>query len=96
MDCKPPGSSVHGILQARVLEWVAIPFLGDVLDPGIIPKSLALLVDSLPSEPPGMPQEHADLTIIKNVKRCNFNVIKHNSIGIYLSGYYPDMVPSSN
>ena len=24
MDCSPPGSSVHGILQARVLEWVAI------------------------------------------------------------------------
>ena len=26
MDCSPPGSSVRGILQARVLEWVAIPF----------------------------------------------------------------------
>ena len=26
MDCSPPGSSIHGILQARVLEWVAIPF----------------------------------------------------------------------
>ena len=26
MDCRPPGSSVHGILQAKVLEWVAIPF----------------------------------------------------------------------
>ena len=26
MDCTPPGSSVHGILQARILEWVAIPF----------------------------------------------------------------------
>ena len=25
MDCSPPGSSVHGIFQARVLEWVAIP-----------------------------------------------------------------------
>ena len=25
MDCTPPGSSVHGILQARILEWVAIP-----------------------------------------------------------------------
>ena len=25
MDCSPPGSSVHGILQARVLEWIAIP-----------------------------------------------------------------------
>ena len=26
MDCSPPGSSVHGILQARTLEWIAIPF----------------------------------------------------------------------
>ena len=26
MDCSPPGSSVHGILQAKVLEWVAISF----------------------------------------------------------------------
>ena len=25
-DCSPPGSSAHGILQARILEWVAIPF----------------------------------------------------------------------
>ena len=28
VDCGPPGSSVHGILQARTLEWVAIPFSG--------------------------------------------------------------------
>ena len=26
MDCSPPNFSVHGILQARILEWVAIPF----------------------------------------------------------------------
>ena len=26
MDCSPPGSSVHGIFQARILEWVAIAF----------------------------------------------------------------------
>ena len=27
MDCSPPDSSIHGILQARILDWVAIPFL---------------------------------------------------------------------
>ena len=27
MDCSPPGSSVHGILQARILEWVAVSLL---------------------------------------------------------------------
>ena len=34
MDCSPPGSSVHGILQARILEWVARPSSGDLPDPG--------------------------------------------------------------
>ena len=40
MDCRPPGSFVHGILQARILEWV--PFLppGDLPNPGIKPMSL--------------------------------------------------------
>ena len=27
VDCRPPGSSVHGVLQARILEWIAIPFI---------------------------------------------------------------------
>ena len=31
MDCSPPGSSVHGICQARVLEWVAIAFSGKII-----------------------------------------------------------------
>ena len=31
MDCSPPGSSVHGIFQARVLEWGAITFSGAYL-----------------------------------------------------------------
>ena len=46
-----PGSSVHGISQARILEGAAIPPLGDLLDPGIEPMSPAsptLQVDSLP------------------------------------------------
>jgi len=34
MDCSPTDSSVHGILQARILEWVAIPFSRDLPDPG--------------------------------------------------------------
>ena len=29
MDCSLPSSSVHGILQAKILEWVAIPFSGE-------------------------------------------------------------------
>ena len=33
MECSPPGSSVHGILQTRMLEWVAIPFSRGLCDP---------------------------------------------------------------
>ena len=40
MDGSPPGSSVHGILQARILECVAMPSTGDFPDPGIEPESL--------------------------------------------------------
>ena len=53
LDCSPPGSSVHRILQARILKWVAIPFSRRFPNPGIKPGSLALQADSLPSEPPG-------------------------------------------
>ena len=55
MDCSLPGSSVHGILQARILEWVAIPFSGDLPNLGIEPRSPALQADSFLSEPPGKP-----------------------------------------
>ena len=40
MDCSLPGSSVHGILQARILEWVSIPFSRGTSEPGIEPRSL--------------------------------------------------------
>ena len=40
MNCTPPGSSVHGILQARILEWVLCSPPGDLPDPGIEPVSL--------------------------------------------------------
>ena len=53
MDCSLPGSFIHGIFQARVLEWVAISFSGDLPDPGIEPRSPALQADALPSKPPG-------------------------------------------
>ena len=44
MDCSPPDSFVHGISQARVLDWVAISFPGGgggLPDPGIEPASPA-------------------------------------------------------
>ena len=40
MDCSPPGSSVHGILQSGVLEWVAMPSSRHLPAPGIQPSPL--------------------------------------------------------
>ena len=42
VDCSPPGFSVRGILQARILEWVATPSSRDLLDPGVEPASPVL------------------------------------------------------
>ena len=53
--CDPMDYKVHGILQARILEWVAFPSPGDLPNPGIEPRSPALQVDSLPAEPQGKP-----------------------------------------
>ena len=50
MDCSPPDSSVHEVLQARILEWVAIPFSRGFPNPNIEPRSPVLQADSLPSE----------------------------------------------
>ena len=60
MDCSPSGSSVRGILQTRILEWVAIPPPGSLPDPAIKPKSPALQADSLLSEPPVKTTENID------------------------------------
>ena len=57
MDCSMPGSSLHGILRARILEWVAVSFSRGLLDPRIESRSPALQADSLPSEPAGKPNE---------------------------------------
>ena len=57
MDCSLPGASVHGILQARILEWVAFPSLGHLPDPELQPGSPALQAHSLPSESPGKPKK---------------------------------------
>ena len=62
VDCSPPGSSVQGIFQARVLGWVAIPFSREIPNPGIKPRSPKLQADSLPSEPLGGYKQQAFLS----------------------------------
>ena len=51
--CDPMDYTVHGILQGRILEWVAFPFSRGSFQPGIEPRSPALQADSLPAEPQG-------------------------------------------
>ena len=56
-DCSPPGSSLRGLLQARILEWLAFPPPGSLPDPGIEPASAALAGRSLPLSRDGSPLE---------------------------------------
>jgi len=60
--CGPMDDTVHGILQATILEWVAFSLLqGNLPNPGFEPRSPPLQVDSLPAEPPGKPKTHGML-----------------------------------
>ena len=54
--CDPMNYTVHGILQARILEWVALPISKDLPNPGIKPRSPTLQADSFPVEPQGKSQ----------------------------------------
>ena len=61
-DCSPPGSSVHGSLQARILEWIAISFSRASSQPEDPTRILSLMspalqADSLPAEPSGKPNK---------------------------------------
>ena len=58
--CDPMDCIVHGILQAKILEWVAFPFLRDLPNPEIKSRSPALQVDSLPAEQQGKPRNVKD------------------------------------
>ena len=63
MDCSLPGASVCGILQARILEWVAISSSRDLPDPGMEPVPLAspaVQVDSLLLASPGSLRREID------------------------------------
>ena len=59
LDCSPPGSSVHGILQARILEWVAMPFSrgsSQSRHQTCVSYLLHWQADSLPLAPSGSPR----------------------------------------
>ena len=70
MDCRPPGSSVHGILQARVLEWGAISFsrgssqprdwtlVSRIVQFNSVTQSCPTLCDPMNHSTPGLPVHH--------------------------------------
>ena len=57
MDCSPPGSSVQGILQARTLEWDAMPFTQDAAAAAAAKslQSCLTLCNPIDGSPPGSP-----------------------------------------
>ena len=61
--CDPMNYTVHGILKARILEWVAYPSPEDLPNPGIELGSPALQADSLSAEPPGKPHNRSDIVL---------------------------------
>ena len=66
MDCRLPDSSVHGILQARTMEWVAVFFPRGSFHPGIEPTSPALAVQFFTTESPGKSRFLTYLSILKD------------------------------
>ena len=70
MDCSSPGSSVHGILQARMLEWLLFSSPGDFPDPGVKLQSPALQVVSC----------IADQFFTKALNMCPFPIISLEQI----------------
>ena len=71
MDCSLPSSSVHRILQARILEY-PFPSSGDLPNPGTEAGSPTLQADSLPSETPGKPQmSFSTLSLEANYRKLN-------------------------
>ena len=67
--CDPINYTVHGLLQARIMEWVTFPFSGDLPNPGIEPRSPVLQAVSLPAEPPGKPKNIgvASLSLLQGI-----------------------------
>ena len=82
----PPGSSVHGISQVRILEWGANSSLRGSSLPGIKPASPALQADSLPSEPSRKLHTYIYdlLNIDRNQKKTSKEILKIFSVTILL------------
>ena len=90
VDCSLPGSSVHGILQARILEWVAMPSSRGS-STGIEPRSSTLQADSSQAEPPGKPKDTGvhSLSHLQRIfppRELNWHLLHYRQILYQLSG----------
>ena len=57
VNCSPPGRSIYGIFQARILEWLLFPSRGDLPNPGIELMSPTLQAHAITSETSGKPKQ---------------------------------------
>ena len=84
--CNPMDYTVHGILQARILEWISFPFSRGSSQPGIEPRSPVLKSDFLPVAPPGKLKERGvmksqdsnSVTVLKAVRTSGHLKKKEN------------------
>ena len=72
----PPGSPVHGIFQARILEWLPFPSPRDLPDPGIKPSTPSLQAKSLPTESSGRPISQSQRNEHNKTKTDTFATIQ--------------------
>ena len=101
--CHPMGCIVPGILQARILEWVAFPFSRVSSQPRIEPRSPSLQADSLPAEPQGKPKHTGvgSLSLLQQIfltQESNQGLLHHRQILyqlIYVSNRLKQMVGRS-
>ena len=82
MDCSLSGSSVHGIFQAIVLEWIAISSPGELPHPGIQPRSPALQADA------GKPNP----SYKQAKKKKNHMIISIDAEKAFIKGQHPLMI----
>ena len=83
--CQAPLSV--GILQARILEWVACPPPGDLPNPRTEPRPLTSQSDSLPPEPLGKPKSKTRCSITAREKH------RQNTLGYKLQQFFLDLSP---
>ena len=89
MDFSPPGSSVHGISQARVLEWVVISLFRGCFQPASL-ASPALAGGSLPPAPPGKPLSCSGISIIAYSSHTQLCFVpKHRTNPFYMTSLFP-------